>query len=115
MLLGDRETGHLGYAPQKLSRRILLLVALAVGSSVAVAGIIGFIGLIVPHIGRRLVGSEHGLLLPVAGLLGAILLVVADLLARMLVAPAEIPVGVITALLGGPFFLYLLLAKRGAL
>jgi len=115
MMLGSRETAHLGFAPQQISRLILILVALAVGGSVAVAGIIGFIGLVVPHIGRRLVGSEHALLLPIAGLIGAILLVVADLIARLLIAPAEIPVGVITALLGGPFFLYLLLVKRDAL
>jgi len=114
MLLGERETAHLGFDPTAVSRKILFVVALAVGASVAVAGVIGFVGLIVPHIARRMVGSNHSTLLPVAGLLGAILMILADLIARLLVAPAEIPVGVITALLGAPFFLYLLLVKRGA-
>ena len=87
---------------------LIVLVALAVGVSVALAGSIAFIGLIVPHIMRMLVGPDHRYLLPLAALGGAILLVIADCLARVVIAPAELPVGIITAVLGAPFFISLL-------
>ena len=79
---------------------------------VAAAGMIGFIGLVVPHLMRLLVGPDHRLLLPASALAGASLLLLADLLARLLLAPAELPIGIVTALLGAPFFIYLLLRGR---
>ena len=79
------------------------------GTMVAVSGAIGFVGLVVPHITRMLVGSEHRRVLPVAALLGAIFLVIVDLLARVLFAPMEVPAGVITSLVGGPFFVWMLI------
>lgn len=95
--------------------RILLVAAasLATGAAVAVAGIIGFVGLIAPHAARMLVGSRHAVLFPTAILLGALLLVIADDLGRSVAAPVEIPAGIVTALIGGPFFLYLLRRQRG--
>ena len=87
---------------------MIVLVAMVVGIAVALSGVIGFVGLVVPHLLRLSVGPDHRLLLPAGALFGASLLVMADIIARTLVAPAEIPIGIITALLGGPFFLWLL-------
>jgi iron complex transport system permease protein len=109
LLLGEAEAGHLGVDVEKLKRRVLLLIVLAVGVSVALAGIIGFVGLIVPHLIRLACGPDHRLLLPGSALLGAVLLSLADTAARVVLVPAEIPVGILTALIGGPFFLILLL------
>jgi len=113
LLLGEREAGHLGIRIEQLKRRIVMLTALSVGAAVAAAGVIGFVGLVVPHLGRRLLGPEHRRLLPGSALLGAILLVGADLCARTLVAPAELPLGVITAAIGAPFFLVVIARQRG--
>lgn len=110
--LGEAEARHLGVEVEHVKRATVLLAALATGASVAVAGPIGFIGLIVPHIVRLLVGPDHRSLLPACALGGATLLILADLLARTLLAPAEIPVGLITAFAGGPFFLALILRAR---
>ncbi len=107
-LLGEDETRHLGQSPEKIKRWTILLVALAVGAMVAATGVIGFVGLVIPHLGRFLVGPDHRILFPVSALLGACLLVVADLIARSLLAPVELPIGVLTALLGVPFFIWLL-------
>ena len=107
-LLGEREAGHLGMDMEKVKRRLIVLVALAVGAAVSLSGVIGFVGLIVPHLIRIATGADHRLLLPAAALFGAMLLTLADVVARSAAAPAEIPIGVITALLGGPFFLCLL-------
>lgn len=112
LLLGDREAGHLGFAVERAKRILVVAAALAVGSAVAVAGIIGFVGLVVPHLLRLAQGPDHRFLLPGSMLLGAALLVCADLLARTLVAPTELPIGIVTALLGGPFFLWLLWCQR---
>ncbi|MBK5932202.1 FecCD family ABC transporter permease [Halochromatium salexigens] len=109
LLLGEAEAGHLGIAVQRMQPLIVALAALAVGAAVAVSGIIGFVGLVVPHLLRLALGPDHRLLLPGAALLGGSLLLLADLLARTLVTPAELPIGILTALLGGPFFLALLL------
>ncbi len=106
--LGEAEAYHSGVAVEKVKRTIVLLSALAVGTSVAFAGIIGFIGLIVPHIVRISFSSDQRLVLPASALGGACLLLLADMLARTLVAPAELPIGVITAAVGAPFFIYLL-------
>jgi iron complex transport system permease protein len=107
--LGEREAGHLGVDTERLKRRLLVLVALCTGAAVSVCGIIGFVGLVVPHLLRLACGPGHRLVLPGAALLGAALLTAADLVARLIVAPAELPIGVVTALVGGPFFLWLLL------
>ena len=107
-LLGESEAGHLGIEMEKVKRRLIVLVALVVGISVSLSGIIGFVGLVVPHLIRILTGPDHRLLLPASALFGAALLTGADILARSVAAPAEIPIGIITAILGGPFFLWLL-------
>lgn len=116
LLLGESEAMHLGYDLERVKRRLVLLIALAVGAAVSVSGIIGFIGLVTPHLVRLVVGPDHRLLLPASALLGASLLLLADLVARTVVAPSELPIGIVTALVGGPFFLWLLIrfrAQRG--
>lgn len=95
------------------SRTLLLLIAVALaGSSVAVAGTIGFVGLMAPHLARQLVGTQHQVLLPASALLGGVIVVAADLAGRTLMAPAEIPCGLLTAVLGGPYMVYLLFRQR---
>lgn len=112
LLLGEREAEALGVDTVRLRRRVVAGVALAVGGAVASAGVIGFVGLVVPHVVRQvLAGPRHGLVLPCAGLLGAALLLLADAAARAAVAPAELPIGLVTALLGGPFFVLLLMRQ----
>lgn len=113
LLLGEAEAEHLGIDVEALKRRVTTLVVLAVAVSVALAGVIGFIGLVVPHLLRLVLGPEHRGLLPSAALGGAALLASADLAARSWLAPAELPVGILTALIGGPFFLGLLIQMRG--
>lgn len=119
LLLGEGEARHLGVNVQTLKRRLILLTAAGVGVAVAVAvavaGMIGFVGLVVPHLVRLLAGPNHVRLLPLSALLGAGLLLGADMLARTLLAPAELPVGIITALLGAPFFIWLLVKSRRTL
>ncbi|HHQ4588250.1 FecCD family ABC transporter permease [Aeromonas veronii] len=115
LLLGEGEARHLGINVQSLKRRLILLTAAGVGVAVAVSGMIGFVGLVVPHLVRLLAGPNHVRLLPLSALLGAALLLAADMLARTLLAPAELPVGIITALLGAPFFIWLLVKGRRAL
>ena len=112
LLLGESEARFLGIDVEQLKRRVVLLTALGIGVSVAVAGAIVFVGLVVPHIVRLLIGPDHRFLLPGSALLGALLLVLADALSRVIVAPAELPVGIVTALLGVPFFFSLLLRQR---
>ena len=112
LLLGESEARHLGFEVERLKRELVLCTALGVGAAVAAAGLIGFIGLVVPHLLRLLVGPDHRVLLPASAMAGAALLLLADLLARLLLAPAELPIGIITALLGAPFFLYLLVRGR---
>jgi iron complex transport system permease protein len=114
LLLGEAEAGHLGVDVPRLQRRVLVLVVLAVSASVALTGIIGFVGLVVPHLVRLKTGPDHRLLLPASALLGAILLVVADTIARTAIAPVELPIGILTALTGGPFFLLLMLRYRNS-
>ncbi len=107
-LLGESEAGHLGFHVERGKRVILLGVTLVVGSTVSFAGIIGFVGLVVPHLLRLWIGPDHRYLLVGAGLLGALVLVLADTIARLVVIPAELPIGIVTALGGAPFFLWLL-------
>ena len=104
MLLGESEARHLGVNVEWLKRRLIIYSALGVAISVAMADVIAFVGLMVPHLIRLLVGPDHRALLPLSALAGAILLVAADALARVVIAPAELPVGIVTALLGAPFF-----------
>lgn len=111
--LGDLSASATGLDTHLLRQKVVLGTALAVGASVALAGIIGFLGLMVPHMLRMLLGPGHRLLLPAAALGGAILLLIADALARTLAAPAEIPVGLLTSLLGGPYFLWMLARGQG--
>jgi iron complex transport system permease protein len=111
--LGEREAAHLGVNVERMKRLACLCAALAVGGAVAVSGTIGFVGLVVPHIVRLLIGPQHRYLMPLSALLGAVLLIGADMLARTLVAPADLPIGLLTALIGAPFFLGLLLRLRG--
>ena len=115
-LLGEAESHHLGVDIIRLKRLVVGATALAVGSAVAAAGIIGFIGLVVPHLIRLTFGPGHRFILPGSGLLGALILIIADLLARTVIAPVEVPIGIITALGGAPFFLLLLhTTKQGDL
>jgi len=111
-LLGEREAVHLGVNVQAMKRWVIALAALGVGSAVALSGLIGFIGLAAPHLVRMLVGADHRAVLPGSALLGALLILCADLIARTAVAPAELPIGVLTSLLGGPFFVWLLARHR---
>ncbi|HHI4973669.1 TPA: FecCD family ABC transporter permease [Vibrio parahaemolyticus] len=113
LLLGESEARHLGVPVQKLKRQLILLSAVGVGVTVSICGAIGFIGLVIPHLGRMLAGPDHRTLLPISALLGALLLTCADIIARVLLAPAELPVGIVTALIGAPFFIYLLFQQRG--
>lgn len=112
LLLGENEARHLGIAVRTLKTRLIFLTAIGVGVAVAAAGIIGFVGLIVPHLIRLLCGPDHRILLPLSGLCGALLLLCSDLLSRLAIQPAELPVGIITALLGAPFFIVLLFQQR---
>ena len=112
MLLGESDAAHLGVNVTAVKRKVILLTALAVAAGVAFTGVIGFVGLVVPHLLRMAVGPDHRTLLPGSALLGAAVLVSADLLARTAAAPAELPIGVLTALLGTPVFIALLVRGR---
>lgn len=111
LLLGEAEAGDLGVDVQALERRVVLLSAVVVGAGVAFTGLIGFVGLVAPHIVRLWWGPSHRVVVPGAMLLGATLLVGADALARTVVAPAELPIGIVTSLVGAPFFLFLLVRR----
>jgi len=113
LLLGEAEAAHLGIPVQRLKRQLILLTAVGVGVTVSVSGMIGFIGLVIPHLGRMLSGPDHRTLLPISALMGALLLTLADMFSRVVVAPAELPVGIVTALIGAPFFIYLLFQQKG--
>jgi iron complex transport system permease protein len=108
MLLGDERAGHLGVNVGRFKLVALATASLLTAAAVAVAGLIGFVGLMVPHMVRLTLGPDHRLLLPASFLGGGIVLVLADLLARTIIAPVEIPVGIVTAIIGGPFFVWLL-------
>jgi iron complex transport system permease protein len=112
LALGTAEAGHLGVDVPRLERYLVVFSALAVGAGVAVTGVIGFVAMVAPHMLRLAVGPDNRFLLAGSGLLGAALLVGADLVARTAVAPAELPIGIVTALLGAPFFLWLLVRSR---
>lgn len=115
LALGEAEAFHVGIDVQRAKWLAILGIAAGAGASVAVAGVIGFVGLVVPHLIRLMIGPGHRLLLPCAALLGGALLLGADVVARTIVSPAELPLGVVTAGFGAPFFLWLLLRRRAAL
>lgn len=109
MLLGDEEARHLGVDVERVKNRMLILSSLITAVAVSISGIIGFIGLVVPHMMRILVGPDHRILIPSAALLGASLLVICDTIARTILRPIVLPTGVVTAMLGAPFFIYMLI------
>ncbi len=115
LALGEAAASHIGIPVQRLKNTAILMVAGAVGAAVAVAGGIGFVGIVVPHLLRLMVGPDHRFLLLNSALLGAALLLSADVISRVIIAPAELPIGIVTATLGGPFFLWILLRQRGLL
>lgn len=112
LLLGESEARHLGIEVERLKRELVFCTALGVGAAVAAAGLIGFIGLVVPHLVRLLAGPDHRVVLPASLLAGSVLMLLADLVARLALAPAELPIGIVTAFIGAPFFLYLLIRGR---
>lgn len=113
LALGEDQAAHLGVEVEPSKRWLLLLASMLTASAVAAGGLIGFVGLVVPHAARRILGSDHRLLIPASALLGASFLVLADALSRMLLPAGELPVGIVTSLVGAPFFLYLLKQQRG--
>ncbi|MBN8974019.1 MAG: iron ABC transporter permease [Rhizobiales bacterium] len=113
LVLGESEAFHSGINVERLKRVSIVLISAMTGVAVAVCGVVGFIGIVVPHLLRLVIGPGHRLLLPASALLGAILVVGADTLARTIVAPAEMPIGILTAAIGAPFFLAILLRQRG--
>ena len=115
LALGEASARSLGVDTERVKRFIFVLAAVITGAVVSVSGMIGFIGMVVPHAVRLVLGADHRLLLPASALVGGTFLMSADTVARTLLAPAEIPVGIITALAGGPFFVYLLLWRKDRL
>ena len=110
--LGEETAQYLGVEVEKVKKTLLISGSLITAAAVSISGLIGFIGLIIPHITRILIGPDHRILLPASTIVGAMFLVICDAIARVIVSPAELPVGVITALSGGPFFIYLLRKKK---
>jgi iron complex transport system permease protein len=113
MVQGEETALHLGVNVERTKQWLLIVTSLITAVAVSLAGIIGFVGIMVPHLMRLVFGSDHRLLLPASALFGACFLVIADTLARVVLAPAELPVGVITALCGAPYFIFLLKRKGG--
>jgi iron complex transport system permease protein len=114
LALGEEVAGTLGVRTTSVTRRLFTLTALVTGAVVSVSGMIGFVGMVIPHAVRLLIGADNRLLLPASILAGGLFLVIADTIARTLLAPTEIPVGIVTALAGGPVFIYLLMARNRA-
>lgn len=110
--LGEEEALHLGINTGKLRIRIFLIGSIIIASVVSFTGLIGFVGLVIPHIARLLVGPDHRIMLPASAFLGGIFLILCDVLARTVIAPTEIPIGAITAIIGAPLFIYLLRRKN---
>ena len=112
LLLGEVEARSLGVSVSRLQWQVVIWVALCVALAVSASGVIGFIGLISPHIARLLTGAAHQRVLPLAVVLGGCLLVAADMLSRVIVAPAELPIGIVTTLLGAPLFIALMIREK---
>ncbi len=113
MLLGEERAAELGVNVERFKQLILAAGSVLVAAAVSVSGLIGFVGLMTPHMVRLVLGPDHRVLLPASAILGAIVMVFADLAARTVLAPVEIPVGIVTALVGGPFFVWLLVRRNG--
>jgi len=112
LALGEAEAAHLGFRVERFKVIVILLTALGVGAAVAFCGLIGFVGLVVPHLIRLALGPDHRILIPASAILGGGLLVLADTFSRIVAVPAEVPIGIVTALIGAPFFLWMLLQQR---
>ncbi|NNG66463.1 iron ABC transporter permease [Caldanaerobacter subterraneus] len=112
LMAGEEVAKSLGINVKRLQFITLTIATLAASASVAFTGVIGFIGLVAPHVARRMVGNDNRFLIPCAALMGALMLLLSDTLARTIIAPVELPVGIITGLVGGPYFLYMLLRKK---
>lgn len=110
--LGEVNATYLGINTKRLKNLVMLFVSLTIGASVAVAGTIGFVGLVIPHLVRMIWGSDHHFLLPASAFLGAIILVLADLISRTIVTPSELPIGIVTAFIGTPLFIMLLIKQK---
>jgi iron complex transport system permease protein len=113
LAIGEDEAKHLGCDTRALKRRLVILPALVTAAAVSVTGIIGFVGLVAPHLVRLMAGSDHRIVMPGAALLGGGLLLLSDIVARTITAPAELPIGIVTSLIGAPFFIWLLSRYRG--
>ena len=111
-MLGDAEAGYLGLNIEQLKKKIILIAALMVGTTVAFCGMIGFIGLVTPHLVRLIMGPSHKTLIFGSAILGAIILILADFISRIIIAPAQHPIGIITSALGAPFFLWLIISQK---
>ena len=111
-MLGDAQAHHLGVNVESLKKKIILFSAIIVGISVAFCGMIGFIGLVTPHLIRLFIGPKHKYLIPGSALLGSIILVISDLISKTIISPAQLPIGVITSLIGAPFFIFLILKQK---
>lgn len=112
MMVGEEQAGNLGINVNRVRLVLLLAASLVTAIAVSVSGVIGFVGLIIPHVVRILVGPDHRILLPASIISGALFLILTDTLARTIISPAELPVGIITSLLGAPFFIYLLMSRK---
>lgn len=112
MLTGEESAKSLGVNVEKTKIYVILIGTFITSIAVSVSGIIGFVGLIIPHIVRLIIGPDHRILLPASALMGGIFMIFADTIARTIISPIEIPVGIITAIFGGPFFIYLLRTKK---
>lgn len=112
LLLGEREAAYLGVSVEKVKSRIILISSVVIGCCISMTGLIGFVGLIVPHFLRLMRGTDYRYLLPASALTGAVFLIIADAMARTIIAPAELPIGILTAIVGAPFFLWLLLRTQ---
>src|SRR5699024_6521507 len=115
MMLGEQDAAHLGISVEKIKKSIIILTALMVGTCVAFAGAIGFVGLIVPYILRLMFKSNYDIILPLSAVVGSILLLCADTVSRTIVAPSEMPIGVLTAFLGAPIFIAILVRYKRSL
>lgn len=112
LVLGEAEAFHTGIDVERLKKISIVMISAMTGVAVSICGVIGFVGIVVPHLLRIVIGPGHRMLLPASVCLGAILLVLADTIARVLAAPAEVPIGILTAAIGAPFFLFILLRQR---
>lgn len=115
LAFGESAALHMGISVQRVKNVAIFAIAAATGAAVAVSGGIGFVGIIVPHALRLLIGPDHRYLLPASGLLGAVFLVLTDCVSRTVVPPAELPIGIVTAAIGAPFFIWILLSRRGTI